>query len=60
PSCLSSAENLPSIEGRQMVEGSNGERDANPKVEAGCADEVGERGAFRMVNRISQAAMSAR
>ena len=32
---------------------SNGERESNPKVEAGCADEVGERGAYRKVNRIS-------
>ena len=27
-----------------------------PKVGVGCADEVGERGAFRMVNRILFAA----
>jgi hypothetical protein len=29
------------------------------KVHGGKADEVGERGAFRMVNRISQAAVTA-
>jgi hypothetical protein len=52
---LSSAEDALPIGRGQM----GGEDVVLPKVPSVLADEVGERGAFRMVNRISRAAMVA-